>query len=132
MSVLNQIQVSFRYLKKHYQSIITPLVPHRTWEITVPVLERTTFAQTGLILSLGPKLSTVTDNGTVNNGNAFRHSAAIQRRLHRMMIQSNVSLVGNEYYTVQFAGRSATTIERRIDDLVKFLIGLDRLLKHFL
>lgn len=123
-------KMGFEVLRQKYHALITALVPHQMWEITLPVLERTTYAQTGLILSRGPKFDSLTDNGTTNNGNAFRHSSEISRKLHRLMIKDNVALSGNEYYTCHFIAGSSQIMVEHVNQMVDFMTSLDLIMKQ--
>lgn len=127
-----ELKISFNTLRKKYQAIITSLVPRKMWEISIPALERTTYAQTGLILKKGPKFDTLTDNGTTNNGNAFSHPGEISRQLHQQMIKYNMDVSGNEFYTCQFPGDNAKLLVQRIQDMINFLTSLDQIMKQHL
>ena len=127
MKQLN-LRQQFKILKRKDRALITPVNPG-IWELTLPSLRKTSFAQTSLVLRVGNYFSNLMDNGSVSDGSGFAQATQIKHRLYRLRLRYRLRVIGGKFTVCRFANDSQNLL-KAVRRFVEYFVALDRMVRH--
>lgn len=123
------LRQQFKRIQSADHGLITPVAPGRIWELSLPMVLRTEFTQTSLVLEQRSPFYYLHDNGSCNQGVAFHLNSHDQYVKSLWMHKYHVRTVSHKYYEIRFPKRQPNGVLKNVHNFTQFLLKLNRLFR---